>query len=346
MFGQLISRGTTAIACLTMLTMSASAQDVDQAVSMTGPGIAVPIKGELDAAQRKALFPPRGPRPAIYRMRALHSGLCLNADRGTGLIDQQERLVQYSCAPTPNPLLAQDFGAFAIVPHPRGGFTIRTFRPIEFGGRMGGPAEIANCLTVARNVVFGPARIEFRGCDVPDQGTWSDAGIDDQRFNIIPVGDDTYTIQLATFAGEQPDCLSARDGNRNVNGDFVKAPCTGQADQRFILSLYKPIPPQFETGVFSRTAWRPFADGAQWLSPVGGVDLSGPSYSSFATNDDRGEYCMRCCAELTQCKAWTWSAAGYAGNSQPMCAWKSEAGTPINRGKALKFKLISGVVRP
>lgn len=107
MFGQLISRGTTAIACLTMLTMSASAQDVDQAVSMTGPGIAVPIKGELDAAQRKALFPPRGPRPAIYRMRALHSGLCLNADRGTGLIDQQENKASLASeASSPGPSMS------------------------------------------------------------------------------------------------------------------------------------------------------------------------------------------------------------------------------------------------
>lgn len=331
---------TSSTAAITM-----AGQDTDQAVSMTGPGIAIPVKGEISAIQRKALYPPRGPIPGVYRMRALHSGLCLIADRGTALTDRQERLVQSSCAATPDPLLAQDFGAFALVPHVRGGYTIRTFRPIEFGGRTGGPAEIANCLTIARGAIFGPARVEFRGCDVPENGTWSDAGVDDQRFNILPLGEDTYTIQLAATAGDQAECVGARSGSREVNGDFVRWGCNGAPDQRFILSYYKPIPAQMESGVFGRTNWRLSAQGAHWLSPVGGVDLSGVSYATFPTNDDRGDYCMRRCAELEQCKAWTWSGIGFAGNSQPMCSWKSAAGAAINRGESLKFKLFSGVVR-
>lgn len=303
-----------------------------------------PVREPLTQEQSLALYPRRGPAPGVYRMRALHSGYCLQVAQGEGL-DRQERLEQHACRTTTAGPLAENSEALAFVPRSGGGYTIRTFRPIVFNGREPVPGQISNCLTVAPGVVLGPARIEGRACDVPAGGDWTDVGSDGQKFMVLPAGRDVWEIQVASSNPDNPDCIAVRGGSREYLADFIRWGCNQNADQRFSLEWIAPIPADVEAPTLARSKWFFFADGHRRLSPAQGVELSGVSYATFETINDGGDYCMKRCAELGECKAWSWTAAGYAGSLKPMCQWKHDPGIATNRGPASFGKLISGIVR-
>ncbi|WP_147291698.1 PAN domain-containing protein [Sphingorhabdus pulchriflava] len=330
--------------CLFALAMTAgwsavagAEGEVDQIVHMDGPGIAEPVSGNLSLQQRRDLYAPRGPRPGLYKIRALHSGKCIGHHAALGL--ENSYLLHSDCA--------WSTLSWFVLPHPDGGYTVRTnMDHLITESRANVPGQIGNCATVARGVVFGPARIDLKGCDLPTgAGDWSVAGTDDQRFMILPVGQDTYEFKTLTGGGDNGDCWSVRGASRD-KADLIRWGCNSGSDQRFMLEWQGPVTPGFETGLLARTRWAVSPDGPRRLSPANGVDLQGVSYSSFETIADNGDYCMKRCAELANCKAWTWSAAGYGGNSKPICQWKNGGFTPINRGKSAMGKLFSGIIRP
>jgi len=326
--------------------MAQSDENVGQAV-YTSPGVITRLSsmgGELTAEQRRALFAPRGPAPGVYRLRAVHSGYCLKVNQGSGL-DLQERIEQVSCEQggasfDTNPL------ALALIPAPQGGHTLRTFIDVRFNGRALAAGQISNCLGSAPGVAFGPARIEARGCDIPGGMGWANAGSNDQRFLVLPMGDGSYRLQFAASNPESPDCVAARGGSREFLTDFIRWGCNGNADQRFELQWLGPIPADREAAMLAQQSWFPFADGHHRLSKAVGVVLAGASYASFETIDDSGDYCMKRCAELGECKAWSWTSAGYRGQAKPMCSWKREAGAASQRGAPMLGSVISGIVRP
>ncbi|NOU02466.1 MAG: hypothetical protein HOO94_02315 [Novosphingobium sp.] len=345
-FTTILALGTAALAGL---SGAVSAQDdVGQAVSMDTVRTitALPnalVRSELTAEQRTALYPRRGPQPGIYRMRVLHSGNCLLIQTGYWP-DEQDRLTQYSC-PEVRGRLEENSNLYALIPHPAGGYTVRIFRAIRFNGRTAVPGQISNCLTVAPGVIAGPARIEARGCEVPSGAGWTGAGNDDQRFDVVKVAADAWEFRFSASNPESPDCIAARGASREINSDFIKWGCNSNADQRFMLEWTLPLPADLEADTLARSKWFPFADGHHRLSPAQGVELAGASYATFETINDGGDYCMKRCAELGECKAWSWTAAGYAGSLKPMCQWKHDPGTATNRGPASFGKLISGIVR-
>jgi hypothetical protein len=320
------------------LSCSASAEgDIDQVVHMDGPGIAEPVTGNLSIQQRRDLYAPRGPRPGLYKIRALHSGKCVGHHAALGL--ENSYLLHSECnwATT----------GWFILPHPGGGYTVRTnVDHLITESRGSVPGQIGNCATVARGVVFGPARIDLKGCDLRSgAGDWSNAGLDDQRYMILPVGRDTYEFKTVNSGGDNGDCWSVRDASRE-KADLIRWGCNGGSEQRFMLEWQGPVTPGFETALLQQTKWFVTPDGPRRLSSANGVDLQGPSYSSFETIADNGDYCMKRCGELTDCKAWTWSAGGYGGNAKPLCYWKNGSFTPISRGKSAMGKLFSGIIRP
>ncbi len=333
-----------AVAALSGAALASAEDEIGQAVYQDGPGIATPVKGDITLDQRKALYPPRGPRPGVYRMRALHSGGCLIwYDPGHGA-KGPIWLNQYNCAVIDaSPASASNYFEFNFVPHPAGGYTIRSQVAAQ-GGREPVPGQVSNCLTVAPGVVFGPARMEIRGCEIPNGQGWEHAGGDGQRFLVLKMTSDAWEIRLFNGNPESPDCVAARGGG-GLGTDYIKWGCNGNADQRFMLQWVKPIPADVETATLARSKWFSFADGHYRLSPANGVDLTGANYSSFETINDNGEYCMRRCAELADCKAWTWTGPGYIGNDPPKCYWKHAAGNPVNRGPRALGKLFSGIVR-
>lgn len=298
----------------------------------------------LTLEQNRALNRPHGPLPGIYRLRSLHSGNCVLAYEPNDGLDRQAKLVQWDCAALEASQSPQRFYELVMLPHPAGGYTIRTQLKLV-GGRVAVAGQVSNCLTVAPGVIIGPARIEFRSCEVPNGMGWNHAGAENQRFNVLQMAPDAWAIQLAATEGESQECVAARGGSRESQSDFIKWGCNGNADQRFMLERVRDIPADLETASLAQARWFRFADGLHWLSPANGVDLLGASYSSFETIDDKGDYCMKRCAELGECKAWTWTGPRYAGQAKPMCHWKTDAGRPVNRGRGYYGKIYSGIVR-
>ena len=305
------------------------------------PNVAQPSYAGLTPAQNRALAMPKGPRPGIYTMRALHSGKCVMVTSLAGrYIADGVRLVQDACLNVLSAPDYLDFYGFTFLPHPAGGYTIRTV----FGGRAAVPGQLSNCLSVAQGVVFGPARIEPRGCEVPNGAGWESAGIPGQRFKVTP-RQDAWEISIADLEGDNTQCIAAQGGSSEPQTDYIQWDCNGNADQRFMLTWVGPLAADVEAGTMARSGWFPFGDGPYHLTPANGVDLSGANYAAFETINDNGEFCMRRCAELSECKAWTWTGPAFIGNDPPQCYWKHAAGTPINRGPASYAKLISGIVR-
>ncbi len=334
------------LAALALMPFTAARAEGDPPPLVYNPG---PIEGklttgEITAQQREALYRPRGPRPGYYRLRVLHSGYCLNVSRSLAP-DAQERLKQYTCQPTIIPRLDDNFELFAFVPHPAGGHSIRVVTPVVHNGRAPVPGQLSNCVTSAPGVVFGPARIEARGCEVPGGESWTGAGNDDQRFLVQQMAPNAWELRFAASNADSPDCIAVRGGSRDLGTDLIRWGCNGNADQRFMLEWVMPLAVDIESATLARRKWYPFADGPYWLSPANGVDLTGTRYSTFETIADGGQYCMRRCAELTECKAWTWTAAGYRDAAKPICTWRSEAGRPIHRGRLSYGKIFSGIVR-
>ena len=305
------------------------------------PNVAQPSYAGLTPAQNRALAMPKGPRPGIYTMRSLHSGNCVIVTGFAGAVDTRTRVYQATC---PQREANPGYYEFIFLPHPAGGYTIRTLIGGGEGGRAEVPGQLSNCLSVAQGVVFGPARIEPRGCEVPNGAGWEGTGAPGQRFYVQP-SQGAWTLVVADYDGDNAQCIAAQGGSSEPQTDYIQWDCNGNADQRFLLTWIGPLAANVEAGTLARSGWFPFGDGPYHLTPANGVDLSGANYAAFETADDNGEYCMRRCAELAECKAWTWTGPGYVGADPPKCNWQHAAGTPINRGPASYAKLISGIVR-
>ncbi len=294
--------------------------------------------GALTDAQWQSLYGPKEPRPGIYRLKPLHSGRCLSVNNAAGPTEK-EYIEQILCRDNSNEL-----ERFIVIPHPLGGFTIRSQAIIFKDRRAANPDQVVYCATVARGVLFGPARIDVHACDLPaGAGDWVRAGLDDQRFNIVPVGPSNYELRPV---GASNECWAIRGASRDSFVDVIKWSCNGGGDQHFNFEWVAPIASSVEGAVLNRAGWYWTPDGHRRLEKTNGVELTGPSSSYFETIADNGDYCMKRCSELTECKGWTWSAAGFGGQSKPMCHWKTTLGKPVNHGPAAFGKVMSGIIRP
>jgi hypothetical protein len=134
-------------------------------------------------------------------------------------------------------------------------------------------------------------------------------------------------------------------GTRDL-ADVIRATCDQAGNQRFTFEWIGPVPAELEQPLLQKFGWFRVLGQSVRISPARAVELSGSGYSTFETAADDGDYCMRRCAELTECRAWTWSAAGYRGAATPMCKWHSTIGTASNRGYEAVTKVTSGITRP
>lgn len=338
--------------------------------------VAVPVSGALTQRQKQDLAGPVGLAPGVYRLRNLHSGHCLvfvptgSANNHANKIpvpvlghlvfaalslpfvpSERAHFKQGRCTYESSDARAQAQYApqyrklteFWVLPHPQGGVTIRTEQPVGEGEREAGPGQIVNCATVARGVLLGAPRIDFHSCDVePGRSEWRFAGAGDQRFRAVvkPGGN-------VTFAIGESNCWALRNGSRDLGTDVLQWECTGGADQVYSLDFVRPLDGGIETSLFPADSWYPTASGYRWIRGAGGVSFQANPYAQFDTANDNGAYCAKRCAELDQCKAWTWMGPGYVANSAdpPRCMWFDQVSTAISRGEAMMTKLRSGVVR-
>lgn len=297
-------------------------------------------RGSLTGRQRLDLYGSHNMRPGYYRLKPLHSGKCII--EGSANWPQLPNLIQWSCD---HPYL-QRTTVIALLPHPSGGYTFRLENNLgpQPSDRDAAANQLVRCASVARGVVFGPPRIDVHNCDIAvGMGDWAFAGVDDQRFDLLKAGPGNYAINPVS----NPDqCWAIRDASVSNKADVIRWNCTGGADQSVQFEWIKAFEPTLEAALLNRLRWYSINADMVRLSPANGVELQGPNTSSFETIEDSGSYCMRRCAELKDCKAWVWNSAGFDGRPKPMCHWKSEPGTAVNRGSAAFGKLFSGIVRP
>lgn len=319
-----------------------------QPTAVIAQPVATPVSGGLTPEQASALYLPRGPRPGVYQIRAQHSGYCLGAVlriHGFGLVETSGR--QIRCRQPHWDDESVKSVEFYALPHPISGYTIRTLAKIEANGRQAVAGQLSNCATIQRGAVVGPAVIDFRGCGLPSGSSeWLQAGERDQRFFLVPTGNNIFEVRIALDTGDNSDCWAIAGASMDIVANLIRWGCNGNSDQRFGFEWLRPIPAGLEEQLLSKMSWYPTADGHRRIKGADGVDLQGPVFNRFETADDKGDYCMKRCAETESCKAWTWTGRGYVGNDPPICYWKSEPGNAINRGPSALGKLFSGIVRP
>lgn len=347
---------TVSLIVLAALTLAGGAQAqigmkqapavLKPAIEKPAPPVAQPVQS-LTAEQQNALYPPGPLRPGWYRIRSQHSGLCLTVQPPFDL-DRNYHFRQYPCVD------AEPLGRMkriALLPQGWGMYTLRTNESVV-DGRAAVPGAISNCVTVARGVLVGPARIDLRGCDLPNgNGDWTFAGIADQQFSLVRAGGDSFEIRpsevgLSITLRRVDNCMAVRDASRDTGAHMIKWPCNGNAEQRFLFEYLGPIEAGVEEPLLAAHNWGFSPTGQVRLKAAPGVMLSAADFNSFETINDQGAYCMRSCAADSRCVAWTWTGTGFGGAARPMCRWKQSAGTPTNQGAAVAGLVASGIVRP
>ncbi len=222
------------------------------------------------------------------------------------------------------------YSPIAVVPLPRGGFTLRSVPP--YYARIDGTPNDANrllsCVTVARNVVIGPPGIDIWPCDLDNGAAWSQAGGLDQRFYFTPAaGEGNYTI--ATFMERQYACIDVRGASRDINTDLISWECNHQQNQVFHLTWLGPLTTRDD--IATAQAASPVAAIARMavLPAAGlpaiqhGVNFPGMDIDSFETVADDGADCAQRCRANTQCHAFSWVRPGVQ-RASAMCWLKSD----------------------
>jgi hypothetical protein len=341
-----------AAAGLLASTIALKAQDVGQVVHMDGPGItaqvaqpvAQPASQPFTESQKKALAQGKSPRPGVYRLRSVLSGRCIVVS-SNGANPPAET---WDCENRDGWQHGGFNNHWVVLPHPAGGFTLRGHpQRLSFANeRPRRAGENASCLSVARGVILGAPRIELHPCDT-QSGNWIQVGADHQRFFAMQSGPRTYMLASAEV-GDASECVNLNNGGRADGTGVIRWPCARTPDQMWELEWVGVVTPDYENDLLRKTDWYRTPSGHFNILGADGLDLTGPAYSSFETANDGGDYCRKRCAELDQCKAWTWTGPGYVVNSNdpPKCYWKSAPGEAINRGPASFGKLRSGIVRP
>jgi hypothetical protein len=276
------------------------------------------------------------PQPGIYRLRALHSPLCLGRRIGGVRIDF---LASVICA---DPLPVND-SRLMLLPHPAGGLTVR----LAGLSSEAGTSRRASCATVARDVVLGSPAIDVRPCDFEVPATrWCSAGRGDQAFVFRRKSPGVFSIHqrrldLPEVDPGVGDCWDVRGASREVGAETIRFGCNGEAQQSFEALFVGPIDAPDEAQCVTELGWREARDGLRRAAPVVGVDLPGGDYVAVATPDDQGRNCAVRCADETRCRAFTWVAP--RGQRNEATCWLKDS---IPQPRVGSSNVASGVVRP
>lgn len=177
-------------------------------------------------------------KAGIYKIRSLQSGMCvgpwLKSGFGDSIAENSNFVMQLAnCSEPNNP--GYYFNRYvALIPHPFGGFTIRSASPTDARDKDG---RYSRCATIARGVVFGPASIDFLPCEADNEAIdFSQIGKPDQRFNFEKLGNNIFMV--FTNNGE---CWDVRDQSINSGTEIIRWICTSAANQKFEFSYIGPL---------------------------------------------------------------------------------------------------------
>jgi len=287
-----------------------------------------------------------GPQPGIYQLRSLGSDWCAGFRPGGGprlpylATSDCEKLYQRNPGSVAVPMIflgipvavggseVLGYSPIALVPHPRGGFTLRSVPPYyaRMDGTPNGANRLLSCVTVARNVVIGPPGIDIWPCDADGSQPWSQAGGADQRFNLTPApGDGNYTISHVSSndTNRQMNCIDVRGASTNLNTDLIDWQCNQQQNQVFHLTYLGPLTTRDDiataqsltpAAVLSSTVLVPVASRVSWQRGVNfsGMDMPG---SGRDTLNDGGIACAQMCLANGSCDAFSWVRPGVQGSA-------------------------------
>ena len=305
-------------------------------VSVAGLHAQEPIRRETPHLRLNEIARQRAqataPQPGIYKLRALHSQLCLAPTAAFGRVDF---LHTVSCD--------DEAAEVMLLPHPSGGMTVRAdLTHTRVSSRR------TRCATVARNVVLGPPAIDVLPCDFEGLGSnrsWCAVGRFDQVFHFRRVGRDVFAIHDSQT--ESPDangvgdqCWDVRGASQDIGAETIRFECNGEAQQAFEVRSIRPIDAPDEAACATAQGWRSTPDGPRRAVPVVGVDLRGGDYVAEPTANDEGRACAARCADDLRCRAFTWVAPGVQGKDA-MC-WLKDT---VPAAEPAANVIASGIVR-
>lgn len=285
---------------------------------------AQPTQSAFSQDELKQIFGDGAPRPGIYSIRALNSGLCLGSSFTSRALSGAfvNRIITGSCAA---PDAVPPNASFAVIPNPLGGYTIRSLSSWNVPNTPNlNVGAYEQCATISRGVVFGPAAIIFQKCEMPPNATqFSQIGTDDQRVTFEVVSKKIFIIH--TNNGE---CWDVQNQSLNPNTDIIRWGCTGNPNQKFEFNYIGPITDQtIENNLGAQGYYKSIVDGRWRMKYTPNISFTGTPYSSSETKKDNGLECSNWCLNEKRCVNWVYNASDPAIN--PICSLRDNFSSPI-----------------
>ncbi len=252
---------------------------------------------EIDyEAQYKQLYGDVSIKPGIYRLINLNSQNCLGI-RSENIVPVY-KMKQGNCrqeswyATMHSQYWRYDI---AIMPTNDNRFTLRWESSST-------DRSFFDCASVARNVFIGAADIDFIPCDLPtNSNDWGDAGVEDQRFKLLAVGNGFYEIRT-----NDDKCFAVRDASKEHDIGVIKWDCTGGADQRWKLEYQKPIASAKEIKSLELKYWYLRNKAFHLAKPVWNISYTGNPIRKTSSANDNGKQCAVECLDEAICKGFSW----------------------------------------
>ncbi|APG62685.1 hypothetical protein LPB140_07650 [Sphingorhabdus lutea] len=345
-----------------------------------GPIATLQLAKPLSASQKNLLFPQQYPSPGLYSIETVKDNKCIflhSRNAGTKPIIMDKSCNDYFNGAEKNLKFTH---IFMILPQPEGGHILKPspYEVISTGEmRQASQISTTGCLAVDNWSVgsIGPYSILLTSCGDsnnrkdssffnPTPILVSERSTDNSRVKLNNLRGNIWEFQLAvnpyTLSNEdfgdhnKDECWGLRNGSSEYKNDLIRWSCNGQIDQQFKLVKIDDLPNNLDViSELNYYGWFNGPDGYLRLSPVPSIRITNlESYGNWpiwgATPADGAMICAKKCLADGNCRAYSWSEAGYANSyGYPSCTLKRGGGQIMADSlPGYENKLISGVLRP
>lgn len=282
------------------------------------------------------------PAPAIYRIKAAGSDLCVNREPGSTSTELPHMVLRPCATPIAFQSIALTPVTWQGIPNEATGTAPSPFNQPSFvTWRMTTPFN-GRCLTAARGVVFGPPAVDEVECGRNADGI--PRGISDQMWYLVRSGP-VHTFQIRDFLHAR--CWTAQGGQVRSGVSVVLERCNAATGgQNFVIAdPHADLVEDYNRRDALEFGWLPIpgmgsSPPARFRSMPRLNLPSGDYTQGLATANDQGLACAQACADDASCKGFTWVDPRARGG-QAMCYKKNSLNQPV----ADNFTN-SGIVRP